>query len=348
MKKKIIALIVFGILLIVVGSAGSAYYYNLADKEIRTTTRETFKVKNEKNTTTLELTIQGNIPYAISSSDDDQFHLNSETFSKDQNSTVTWLPQEADGKTTLAVDFNRKKRKQSTFTFGVDVWEGRYEYINLNIPKSYEKIHLKTNNSSGHKSINVSDLNAKSLTFDNQTGTVHLYNVNAETITADVKRGGFEVYNTTVEKDLDVTSDDGYLSINDTRAPNFSLKTKNNDISASDLIGDGQITSDHGDINLASVAGKINATTKNGDISWNLGKPRDDMKLETVNGDIYVYLHEVNTKLSITGKSKTGNVTLFGKETENFSKTADAPHLELTTLYGDINVDSDENDYYEE
>ena len=47
-----------------------------------------------------------------------------------------------------------------------------------------------------------------------------------------------------------------------------------------------KITSDHGDINLASVAGKINATTKNGDISWNLGKPRDDMKLETVNGDI--------------------------------------------------------------
>lgn len=93
---------------------------------------------------------------------------------------------------------------------------------------------------------------------------------------------------------------------------------------------------------------KLTLRRKNGDISWNLGKPRDDMKLETVNGDIYVYLHEVNTKLSITGKSKTGNVTLFGKETENFSKTADAPHLELTTLYGDINVDSDENDYYEE
>ena len=132
MKKKIIALIVFGILLIVVGSAGLAYYYNLADKEIRTTTRETFKVKNEKNATTLELTIQGNIPYAISSSDDEsQFHLNSETFSKDQKSTVTWLPQEADGKTTLAVDFKLVKNENNRPSpLGLMSREGRYEYIN--------------------------------------------------------------------------------------------------------------------------------------------------------------------------------------------------------------------------
>jgi len=137
---------------------------------------------------------------------------------------------------------------------------------------------------------------------------------------------GGDIMLTDLDGDADLSSSGGDLDITDVKASkSVKATTSGGDIIAQDIAADVSLATSSGDLDLKNIAGSVDATTSNGDVSGN------NIEGQTVNaytssGDISLE----NIRGAVTVVTSNGDLSLKMK------KSAESYAIELTTSGGDV------------
>ncbi|WEG73253.1 DUF4097 family beta strand repeat-containing protein [Vagococcus intermedius] len=335
MKKRIIALASIGTVLLTVGAIGSITYFNKAEKQARTTIKETYKPHNHQE---LVLNLHGNTVYDIRTSDDNKFHLSGNLYTLDNNQSLTWQPNEKNNKTIVPVTF--KESTKPSLDFGFNLWNDQRNSVKIDIPSTYKEITIK-NTSYGH--LNLDGIKTKKLHVENKKGAISLEDIKADQAEITSDSSSINAIRNHLDGELILKSTHGEINILDLTAKKLTAETINNNLFAENITADFEAKSEYGDINLTNIIGKVQTENTNGYTSWYQEKIIEDSDLNSINGGINLELERLPRNIELNATSKLGDISLLDSDKEALKIGRNQPKVSLETSSGDIYVTSDED-----
>lgn len=343
MKKTIIALLVVGAICMTVGGIGAFKNYAQAEKEITNTIDLTEKIKDQANNQNLVVKIDSsgsNRPtIVVTSSDDDQFHLNNRSYAVNYQPKINWEVTEKDKTTYVSLTHEQTKKKEPFLDFGF--LDFGMEPIKLRVPKSYKTVTIETGTSTQQELV-VNYLTLTDLTITNANSSTYLNGLTLNNLNVSSESGYIHVSSLHGENNLTLTNNSGEISLSDVSGKQIKVTNAQGGIHADNLVGITDLTTQNGLISLYHLAGEITATSTTGEINLNQAKVKDNVNLTSTSGMINFSLEAKVDNLTVNAVSQLGDIDLFGKSQTEYRVGNDGPTVTLKTTRGDIYMSSDD------
>jgi DUF4097 and DUF4098 domain-containing protein YvlB len=164
-----------------------------------------------------------------------------------------------------------------------------------------------------------SDLKGKDILLNSTSGDINLLSIVAED-----------------KLEIKTTSSD--ISIDNIEAKQVEFTTKSGSIDVDNIESDNlTLSSISGDIDISSINSKVlNSSSISSDIEFDDINVSDSISITSVSGEVDLKLLEKEYKYIVT--TTTGDISINNKEYEKSYKTDSGTPLEVTSIFGDINI----------
>ncbi|QCR33050.1 DUF4097 family beta strand repeat-containing protein [Lysinibacillus sp. SGAir0095] len=242
--------------------------------------------------------------------------------SEDDKPTINVIDQDGKTKATMEVIENtlkiRIKREEGFkkfffihFSFGLASVD-----VTIQLPqKLYEKITMVNENGK----IEIESLQAKKIKIETDNGKIFMKSLLARTLKAKSDNGRI-ILNDSNFTNVVASTDNGRVSVNHSRAERFELST------------------DNGRIEINEVMGEIWATTDNGRIEGYIPQVTKPLQWKTDNGSILLKTDEVLNDVSLSVKTDSGRVSVYGEKGKKFEFGDGSIPIRFKTDNGRITV----------
>lgn len=338
MKKQFIIFMSIGVLLLIIGSVGSAVLFKKIESDVRVVVHEKKAPTNKKNLDTVNLTIEGDSEFIVMPSEDNQFHLENTFYNVHQQKNLKWQVSEKEKETNISVQLEQTDNNRSLFTFGF--W---YDWAptEIHIPKGVKTLNL-TSKKQGFVQFQSIELDTLQTSVH---GNLRIDHLTAKNIKQNEADGNFEIQNSQISDTIDLQSKSSSLILSNSSFKKLKATTNNGQIHLDTLVGDVAAKNDSGETYINQIHGETTIEHRGGLIEWNATNKVYPMTLSTDYGDIVANIQNANKKLSLTTKTKEGNIYLDRKEKDKLSIGKGDPQVSLHSVSGRIQVY--QNTYFE-
>ncbi|MEG0285561.1 MAG: DUF4097 family beta strand repeat-containing protein [Vagococcus sp.] len=346
MKKRIWFVLIVATLLIITGAAGSIYHFQKLEAErAKSDINKKFKYDNSEE---LVLNIKNRASLYLSTSEDDYVHMKKQglSYGNTKKDETSWDIKKEGNKTTVTIDNqNMQQRIQPTvFNFG-DIYD---DSISLSLPENYKKITINGNS----LDIHTYELTLSKLDIKTKYGFVDANDLITEELTIESHHGDVFLNEAKIEKDLNIDSTNGNITIQDASFMNLKSTLKNGDIVTGNTKGNMDISNTSGNTYINHTKGTTKVDNKNGDVIFHSNQVNYDTTLESVHGTIFIEIDQQSyDRNKMDFATNFGVVSIFNENLSSetkFSKDKGTHLLKATSKNGDITVnelDEDDTEY---
>lgn len=332
MKKTTAFFLSVGVLAMIVGGIGSAVYFNRAEKSMTDIKKDTYDIKDTKNTKEIHLTLSGNADFYLLSENSDQVVMNTKSsvpITLNSSLDVT----EKDNQ--LLISANATKTKVDLEGLQLGLFD-RGSSVALTIPNTAERIIIDGDTSGD---ISFSDTTTKDLAITLKNADISLNSINSEKLSVKSDNGDLSIASDTHSDQATFETASGAVYINDFTSSDWSVITKEGDISLNTIKGIAQIETKNGDIDAINLKGDTDIKSTNGDITLTGSNIPKNLTITSEFGDINVYTDEILYDVVIKAQTNFGDSTIFGKERTSYNTGKETKSVILKTKSGDIFVE---------
>ncbi|MDA9471683.1 hypothetical protein C240_1858 [Enterococcus sp. 5H] len=316
----------------IVGGIGSAVYFNRAEKSMTDIKKDTYEIKDKKNTKEIHLTLSGNADFYLLSENSDQVVMNTRSsVPVTVNSSLD--VKEKDNQLMISANANKAKAELKGLQFGLF---DRGSSVTLTIPNTAERIIIDGETSGD---ITFSNTTTKDLDITLKNADISINNINSEKLSVKSDNGDLTISSDSHSDQATFESTNGDVYINDFTSSDWSVITKEGDISLDAIKGVAQIETKNGDIDAINLKGDADIKSTNGDITLTGSNIPKNLTITSEFGDINVYTDEILYDVVIKAQTNFGDSKIFGKERTSYNKGKETKSLILKTKSGDISVE---------
>lgn len=332
MKKTTAFFLSVGVLAMIVGGIGSAVYFNRAEKSMTDIKKDTYEIKDKKNTKEIHLTLSGNADFYLLSENSDQVVMNTRSsVPVTVNSSLDVA--EKDNQLMISANATKTKVELEGLQFG---FFDRGSSVALTIPNTAERIIIDGDTSGD---ITFSNTTTKDLDITLKNADISIDRINSEKLSVKSDNGDLIISSDTHSDQATFESTNGDVYINDFTSSDWSVITKEGDISLDTIKGVAQIETKNGDIDAINLKGDADIKSTNGDITLTGSNIPKNLTITSEFGDINVYTDEILYDVVIKAQTNFGDSKIFGKERTSYNKGKETKSLILKTKSGDISVE---------
>lgn len=322
MKKSKIFLFIVAILLIIVGTIGSAISFK--HQEIDTRNKQAFIQKSEPQSNE-QLTLNVNSPnhLEIVSTNERFFTLTQKNNKKETN--LKWKISNHDQTTEVTLTSSNAANPPADFSIQLfDFPISSSETYQLRVPKQYKQILIKSTTGT----ININNLETEKLICNSSKNSLNLSDVVANEAELKTTSGNISISDSNIKKNVQTSSTSGQLYINTMRTDELSANATSGSLSIEQI--DTRmlnVTTTSGFIRIDNLSNdsKINALATSGDIYLTLPKgiSKKEILTKTTSGDVSydghfkATQHMKATEHKITATTTSGNIFLTNNEQDD-------------------------------
>lgn len=305
MKKTTAFFLTVGVLAIIVGGTGSAYFYNKVNQSIVAKgSHEEYDLKNGSSIKEATINLNGNAHFTIQTDNSEKITMENEG-SRTSAVKSSLTVKESTPKMTIdaAANTTNSEIGNHDFSWGFSFFNNFEPSVIITIPNSIEKLTFK---GSPNNYVDFTGIDNKELSVDFKNTDVS--------------------FNSIVSDTIDVTMNSGDLYLNQVKG-DTSLNVNRGSVDIYDLAGSLDVQINSGEFRLygSDLPKKLTALVKKGDIS---------ISTDEILYDTY-----------IKAKSDLGDVSIFDDDHSTYKNGTAKRTFDLESRFGDISVDGPSNDY---
>ncbi|QIL46060.1 DUF4097 domain-containing protein [Vagococcus coleopterorum] len=341
MRKKYIVFLSLGLILLTSGSVGAAVLFKKVQHEVITEINEDYKVTSIDTLKNVSIQYDGQTNFTVRPSQDDQFHLIHTNYEFNGTESVDWEFKEDDENLTLSITHQSTQEKLPGISF--DFFRG-YSDVQLLVPKGIDNLKLTTIKDTF---TNVFGLNVKTIAVAPSRG-IELSDITADSVKGKSDHGLISISDSTIIDSIDLTSDSGALSVDESTAKTVVMTTTSGNPKVDDSAADFKVTTKSGDIALNAVKGPITLDTINGSIDWYQNRKTFPATIKNLHGTTNLTYVNKPKNTIIHAESKAGDVFIDGKHSKDLKFGDGENKIDLINETGNIRIFFDNRDFLDD
>lgn len=332
MKKTTAFFLTIGVVAMLVGGIGSVFYFHRAEKSAVKNTHETYPIKNPNAIKEARINLSGNTHVNIQTDAID--HVTMDTHRQSINLKSSLKVKENDHRLIIDMAANQQEKVTKEISFGF--FDHFYSNVIITIPDNIDKLVIEGDTKG---TVSISKMNTEELSLDLKNSTVHFSNITTETLSSTSQNGNISLSDNVHTAVASFKTKNGNITLVDFSVDNLSAVSENGDVFLTRTNGAATIETTNGDISLVDVKGEVTAKSNNGSIRLQGNDLPKKLNVSSKQGDISLSTNEILYDVSITGKSKLGDISIFDKKRTNYHQGNASRIFDLETTFGNITVD---------
>lgn len=333
MKKTTAFFLTVGVLAMIIGGIGSITFFRRAEHSMTEVKKEQYTIKNKQAIKEVHLNLSGNADYIkVYSDNSNKIKLNTKNYLSSSLKGSLSVKEESD-KLTATIKTSQTKKEQDFIQFNVF---DRGSSTSVVIPENTEKLVI-SGDASGD--VDLSDLTIENLTIKMTNADLSFGNLNAKEATIHSDYGSISIYGEAKIEKSTFSTKSGDVRVSDFTSSNWSVLSRDGDISLERTKGNVSIESTNGDIYTTDIKGEATVKSINGDFELYGTEIPKKLAVELKQGDIQIYPDEILYNTAITAETHMGDCSIFGKNRTSYKQGKESNSMNLKTKYGDITID---------
>lgn len=330
MKKIKIYFLIIGIICVVIGGLGSAFYV----KQIRETERQTkvtdYQLSEQEKSDSIHLKLTGDSLLTVSTAKTDTIKMITTTSLYPTTNTMDVKKTNQ----TLTIDMQLMQQSQDGFTINFSFLSNP-NITELIIPDNVKQLTI---DGDFDGQLNIDDTAIDNLSIHLENTALNLSAITVKQLTANTEDSILISDNSQADQ-IDLTTNYGSIDLVDSHATQWNISSKSGYTFLTNLTGEIQINSSDGEIRAENIKDSLYVKNKNSDFYLYGSTIPKKLDVTSLYGSIDIILDELLDNINITAKSKYGSTIIYGEEQENYQEGEGQFVFDLSTDSGNIYIE---------